>query len=86
MIICNCDAIWRPQSLNDLTAYIMSQLSRLLRNLPEKLIIINSLLTPVGVQHLIALLTIQCFQIPLTTRMFSVWDFVVGMFVRKTNY
>ena len=38
---------------------------------------------PVGVDHLIALLTPQCFQIPLTPRMFPVWDFVVGIFARK---
>ena len=34
----------------------------------------------------IALLTIQCFQIPLTPRMFPFWDFVVGIFVRKASY
>ena len=34
---------------------------------------------PVGVEHLIALLTPQCFQIPLTSRMFPAWDFVVGI-------
>ena len=39
--------------------------------------------TSVGVEHLIALLTPQCFQIPLTPRMFPVWDFVVGIFARK---
>ena len=38
---------------------------------------------PVGMEHLIALLTPQCFQIPLTPRMFSVWDFVAGIFARK---
>ena len=37
----------------------------------------------VGVEHLIALLTPQCFQIPLMPRMFPVWDFVVGIFARK---
>ena len=37
----------------------------------------------VGVEHLIALLTLQCFQIPLTPRMFPVWDFMVGIFARK---
>ena len=31
----------------------------------------------------IALLTPQCFQIPLTPRMFPVWVFVVGIFDRK---
>ena len=40
--------------------------------------------TPVGVEHLIALLTPQCFQIPLTPRMFPVWDFVVGIFAQKS--
>ena len=40
-------------------------------------------LSPVGVEHLIALLAPQCFQIPLTPRMFPVWDFVVGIFARK---
>ena len=39
--------------------------------------------TPVGVEHLIALLTLQCFQIPLTPRVFPVWDFVVGIFALK---
>ena len=39
---------------------------------------------PVGMEHLIALLTPQCFQIPLTPRMFPIWDFVVGIFARKT--
>ena len=38
---------------------------------------------PVGVEHLIALLTPQCFQIPLTPRMFPAWDFMVGIFARK---
>ena len=38
---------------------------------------------PVGEEHMIALLTPQCFQIPLTPRMFPVWDFVVGIFARK---
>ena len=42
------------------------------------------LILPVGVEHLIALLTSQCFQIQLTPRMFPVWDFVVGIFARKT--
>ena len=37
----------------------------------------------IGVEHLIALLTPQCFQIPLTPRMSLVWDFVVGTFVKK---
>ena len=37
----------------------------------------------VGVEHLIALLTPQFFQIPLTLRMFPVWDFVIGIFARK---
>ena len=37
----------------------------------------------VGVEHLIALLTPQCFQILLTPRMFPVWNFVVGIFARK---
>ena len=41
------------------------------------------LLLPVGVEHLIALLTPQRFQIPLTPRMFPVWDFVVRIFARK---
>ena len=36
-------------------------------------------------EHLIALLTLQCFQILLKLIMFSVWDFVVGIFVRKAN-
>ena len=36
----------------------------------------------VSVEHLIALLT-QCFQTPLTPRMYPVWDFVVGIFARK---
>ena len=37
-------------------------------------IIINCIMVilPVGVEHLIALLTHQCFQIPLTPRMFPV--------------
>ena len=38
---------------------------------------------PVGVEHLIAFLTPQRFQIPLTPRMFPVWNFVVEIFVRK---
>ena len=38
---------------------------------------------PVGVEHLIALLTPQCFQFPLTPRMSPVYDFVVGIFARK---
>ena len=38
---------------------------------------------PVGVEHLITLLTPKCFQTPLTPRMFPVWDFVVGIFARK---
>ena len=29
-------------------------------------------------------LTSQCFQIPLTLRMSSVWDFVIRIFARKT--
>ena len=37
----------------------------------------------VGVEHLIALLTPQSFQVPLTPRMCPVWDFVVGIFARK---
>ena len=37
----------------------------------------------VGVEHLIAILIPQCFQIPLTFRMFPVWDFVVRTFARK---
>ena len=37
----------------------------------------------VGVEHLIALLTPQCFQVLLMPRMFPVWDFVVGIFARK---
>ena len=36
-----------------------------------------------GVEQLIILLTFQCFQILLTSKMFPVWDFVVGIFVRK---
>ena len=32
--------------------------------------------TPVGMEHPIALLTPQCFQILLMSRMFPVWDFV----------
>ena len=39
--------------------------------------------TPVGVEHLIMLLTPQCFQISLTLRMIPVWNFVVGIFARK---
>ena len=39
--------------------------------------------TPVGVEHLIALLTPQRFQIPLIPRMFPIWDFMVGIFARK---
>ena len=35
---------------------------------------------PVGMEHLISLLTFQRFQILLTRRMFPVWDFVVGIF------
>ena len=38
---------------------------------------------PVGVEHLIALQTPQCFQILLMPRMFPVWDFVVGILARK---
>ena len=37
----------------------------------------------VSVEHLITLLTSHCFQIPLTPRMFPVWDFVVRVFARK---
>ena len=36
-----------------------------------------------GVEHPIALLTPRCFRIPLTPRMFPVWDIVVGIFARK---
>ena len=38
---------------------------------------------PESVEHLIVLLTFQCFQIPLALRMFAIWDFVVGIFARK---
>ena len=38
------------------------------------------------VEHLIALLTPQCFQNPLTPKMFPVWDFVVGIFARKALF
>ena len=53
----------------------------------SKFFIIKKLLDylPVGVEHLIALLTSQCFQIPLTPRMFNVWDFVVGIIARKAK-
>ena len=44
---------------------------------------LKSRIKTVGVEHLIALLTPQRFQIPLTPRMFPVWDFVVGIFARK---
>ena len=44
--------------------------------------IINSF-DSIGEEHLIALLTPQSFQIPLTPRMFQVWDFVIGIFARK---
>ena len=54
----------------------------ILRHLPQ--IQNNSFrLTPVGVEHLIALLIPQCFQILLSPRMFPAWDFVVGIFARK---
>ena len=49
----------------------------------EKKIKLKHLYLSVGVEHLIALLTPQFFQIPLTPRMFHVWDFVVGIFARK---
>ena len=38
---------------------------------------------PVSVEHVIALLAFQRFQILLTPRMFPVWDFVGGIFARK---
>ena len=39
---------------------------------------------PVSMEHLIALLTPQCSEIPLMTpKMFPVWDFVVRIFGRK---
>ena len=43
----------------------------------------NALHLPVGVEHLIVLLTPHCIQIPLMLRMFPVWDFVVGIFAQK---
>ena len=46
------------------------------------LLIINNYF-PVIMEHLIALLTPQCFQIPLTSRMSPVWVFVVGILARK---
>ena len=41
--------------------------------------------TPVSVEHLIAILTSQCFQIPLTPRMFPIWGFVGGIFAWKAQ-
>ena len=43
----------------------------------------NNVTDNTSVEHLIALLTSQCFQILLTPRIFSVWDYVVGIFARK---
>ena len=44
--------------------------------------IIYTVETPVGVEHMIVLLTPQCIQILLTPRMFPVQDFVVGTLAR----
>ena len=44
---------------------------------------IINFLTPVNVDHLIALLISQCFQILLAPRMYPGWDFVVGIIDRK---
>ena len=48
-----------------------------------KFCIISLIVNSCFVEHLISLLTPQFFQIPLTPRMFPVWDFVVGIFARK---
>ena len=41
---------------------------------------------PVSMEHMIVLLAFQCFQIPLSSRPFPVWDFDVGVFSQKTTF